>query len=66
MRKAIFVVVILALAWLRDTAWPLYDILVLVRTDVLSAPLTVAYFRRGSQQPRQALSVGLAAFLFWG
>jgi Protein of unknown function (DUF2939) len=31
MRKTIFTVVILALAWLGYTAWPLYDIFVLVR-----------------------------------
>ena len=31
MRKAISIVVILALAWLGYTAWPLYDIFVLVR-----------------------------------
>jgi Protein of unknown function (DUF2939) len=30
-RKAIFTVVMLALAWLGYTAWPLYDIFVLVR-----------------------------------
>src|SRR5215470_15303568 len=31
MRKTIFTLVIIALAWLGYTAWPLYDIFVLVR-----------------------------------